>query len=159
MSDTSPAAGESPVEIEPKENKDVSDSSSKNLNQDFDVDPSTGRKVPHKRANEAFLVHQRWLAKQERIKKRKELLSANLPLPPELQGEEEPDFSPMASFAFSMIMAAFVSIFIFLLAGLFIHGDAFWGYRGKWTNWNRYVPVRCWMTDSSDTCWSSHLSN
>ncbi|WFD19614.1 hypothetical protein MCAP1_001848 [Malassezia caprae] len=108
----------------------------------FDVDPSTGRKVPHKKANEAYLVHQRWLEKKARIEKRKQYERENRPLPKELQGVEEPDFSPLANFLFSMVFAAFVSMVIFLLAGLFIQGDLLWGYRGKWTNWHRYVPKR-----------------
>jgi len=109
---------------------------------DFDVDPSTGRKVPHKRANEAYLVHQRWLEKQARIEKRKQYQNENRPLPQELQESEQSDFSSLANFMFSMIAAAFISIVIFLLAGQFVQGDILWGYRGKWSNWHRYVPVR-----------------
>lgn len=107
----------------------------------FDMDPSTGRKVPHKKANEAYLVHQRWLEKQARIEKRKQYRRENRPLSPELQEDEKPDFSPLANFLFSMVLAALFSIVIFLLSGLFIQGDPLWGYRGKWTNWHRYIPV------------------
>lgn len=138
MSHTSHAP---PVASNVSTSRDDDDKTEVDKNKDFDIDPSTGRKVPHKRANEAYLVHQRWLEKQARIEERKKYLRENRPLPPELREAEKPDFSPLANFLFSMIVAAFFSVLMFLLAGLFIQGDLLWGYRGKWTNWHRYVPV------------------
>ena len=59
----------------------------------FDIDPSTGRKVTHKRINKAYLVHQRWLEKQKQIKERKQARAEgrSVPYDPELDEEEDVD--------------------------------------------------------------------
>lgn len=106
----------------------------------FDIDPSTGRKVTHKRINKAYLVHQRWLEKQKQIKERKQARAEgrSVPYDPELDEEEDVPF--LANCLFSLTYTAFVVAIIALFAGQFIHGDFLWGYRGKWTNWRTYFP-------------------
>lgn len=108
----------------------------------YDVDPSTGRKVPHKRINNAYLVHQRWLQKQELIKERKRARAEgkHVPYDPDLDDEDERSFA--ANLILSVFYTAFLAMVIAIFGGLFIHGDALWGYRGKWTNWRTYFPVR-----------------
>lgn len=108
----------------------------------YDIDPSTGRKVPHKRINNAYLVHQRWVEKQERLKLRQKAKAEGRPLPPgdDFDAEEEPSF--VANAIFTTAYAGFVVLVIALLAGQFIHGDFLWGYRGKWTKWQTYFPPK-----------------
>lgn len=98
--------------------------------QKYNIDPSSGRKVPYKKINNAYLVHQRWLEKQRR----------KAECTPHMLDENE-ETSPMANTICTVIMTLFFSLVIGVFAGLFVHGDPLWGYRGKWSNWRTYIPV------------------
>lgn len=106
-----------------------------------DIDPSTGRKVPSKRVNQAYLVHQRWLEKQERIKERAKARAEGRTLEPTDLDEDE-DNAALGNFVCTMFMTAIIVGVLAALSGLFLHNDMLWGYRGKWTNWHNYIPVR-----------------
>lgn len=92
----------------------------------MDTDPSTGRKVPHKKANTPYLVHQRWKEEQER-KEREAKQRGDAPTPPAET---------------SLLRTALGLIVVVLLCGQFFNGDLLYGYRGKWTNWRTYFPPR-----------------
>lgn len=126
----------------PAQKEDVASHSENGTTQLYDVDPSTGRKVPHKRINNAYLVHQRWLEKQERIKERKKARAEgkHVPYDPDLDEEDERSFA--ANLILSVMYTVFLAAMIVIFGGVFIHGDPLWGYRGKWTNWRTYFPVR-----------------
>ena len=98
--------------------------------QKYNIDPSSGRKVPYNKINNAYLVHQRWLEKQRR----------KAECTPHMLDENE-ETSPMANTICTVIMTLFFSLVIGVFAGLFVHGDPLWGYRGKWSNWRTYIPV------------------
>ena len=106
-----------------------------------DVDPSTGRSVPYKKANQPMLVHQRYLAKQARKEELKKARAEGRTLPPS-ELDDFNDDAPIARFFGISFMVAFIAIAIAVLSGLFFAKDPLWGYRGKWTNWHTYIPVR-----------------
>lgn len=90
----------------------------------MDTDPSTGRQVPYKKANQPYLVHQRW--KEEQARKEKE-------------GAERGD-APAPPADSSLFRTALALVAIVLLCGQYFTGDMLYGYRGKWTNWRTYFP-------------------
>lgn len=108
----------------------------------MDFDPSTKRNVPHKMVNNAYFVHKEWRERQERIRARKQARAEGRPVPGGEDEDEEPEFSFVANLILSVSFTAFMAVIIALLAGQFIQGDPLWGYRGKWTNWHTYIPVR-----------------
>ncbi|WFD35335.1 dihydrofolate reductase [Malassezia cuniculi] len=92
----------------------------------MDTDPSTGRKVPYKTANQPFLKHQKWKQEQEEKEKRRaEAIARGEPVP------KEP---------FPLLGVAVLLVIVTLLTGQFLTGDVLFGYRSKWTNWRTYIP-------------------
>ena len=97
------------------------------------MDPSNpARVVPRKKANQPFLVHQKWKAQQE-AKKR-----AN---PSSDGSSNDVDVSAPLSAIGGLFKMAIIGLLIALAAGHFVTGDVLWGYRGKWTKLSTYLPV------------------
>lgn len=104
----------------------------------FDVDPADpARKVPHKRVNNAYLVHQRWLQQQAAKEDKRR----------DTHGFEPSDVGDIIA---SVFLTALAALAIALLAGQYIYGDLLWGYRGKWTNWRARIPVCCVLQSGAD---------
>ncbi|PWN49762.1 hypothetical protein IE53DRAFT_387994 [Violaceomyces palustris] len=119
-----------------------------------DIDPSNpNRRVPKKKANAPFLVHQRWKEEQEAQRRAQALaqgqdFEAEEEKRRERKREEEErkgrERKPSAfvKAAAGLFRYAIMGLAIALLAGQFFAGDALWGYRGKWTKLRTYMPYK-----------------
>ena len=92
-------------------------------------DPSTGRAVQYKRANEPYLAYQHWKEEQER-KNQAEIEERTVPS------------QPKPSLLLALLRVAFFGALLAALIGQFFTGDILFGYRGRWTNWHTYFPPK-----------------
>ncbi|CAO1629401.1 unnamed protein product [Parajaminaea phylloscopi] len=92
-------------------------------------DPSQpGRTVKHKKANSAFLVHQRWKEDQKAQRRAAGKGEDERPL-------EVPSFRIFLKYTLLALLAA-------LALGQFITGDVLYGYEGKWRNPRKWLPTK-----------------
>ncbi|WFD44636.1 hypothetical protein MPSI1_003306 [Malassezia psittaci] len=109
-----------------------------NSDEKRDFDPSLQRSVPSKRANQPYLVHQQYLAKERRKEQVKKAREEGRTLPPSDLDEEES--APLTYFLGLSVVVLVVAIALGSLSGMFFTNDPLWGYRGKWSNWRTYIP-------------------
>lgn len=103
-----------------------------------DVDPADpNRSVPTKKANQAYLVHQRYL-EQQKEKQRKERIAKGLD--PDVEEKVE-EAGPAVIDLGLFFKRLFIGILLWAAAGFFITGSPIWGYRGKWIRMRTYFPV------------------
>ncbi|KAK0553282.1 hypothetical protein OC845_001282 [Tilletia horrida] len=102
-----------------------------------DVDPADpNRSVPTKKANQAYLVHQRYL-EQQKEKQRKERIAKGLD--PDVEEKVE-EAGPAVIDLGLFFKRLFIGILLWAAAGFFITGSPIWGYRGKWIRMRTYFP-------------------
>lgn len=111
-----------------------------------DIDPSNPlRAVPRKKANQPFLVHQKWKEEQE-LRRRKAKQDSNASdgknSNRDAGDRESLDISGFLGFLVAFFRYAIMATAITMAAGQFVAGDAFWGYRGKYLKLRTYLPVR-----------------
>ncbi|KDN52848.1 cytochrome b5 [Tilletiaria anomala UBC 951] len=96
-------------------------------------DPSDPtRKVAAKKANKAYMVHQRW--KEEQIKSGR--------MDPKTGKVTQEPLGPVGKAFFLMLKWSVVGLLLSMAAGQFIAGDPIWGYRGKWVQRKTYLSKR-----------------
>lgn len=108
-------------------------------------DPTRGASEPRKSVTPAYLSHQQWLAQQKRREEREKARAEGRWVPPSNWDDEE-ESAPLGNFICTTFMFGIMAVVFALLSGLFLHNDPLWGYRGKWSNWRTYVPVRGRLT-------------
>ncbi|KAK0537124.1 hypothetical protein OC834_000200 [Tilletia horrida] len=115
-----------------------------------DVDPANPtRTVPKKKANQAYLVHQRYLERQREERRRARIakgMSAEEEEKEELRhqggagGEDSAAGAAAAACCENFVKALFYSLLLLAAAGVFVTGSPIWGYRGKWVRLRTYFP-------------------
>lgn len=109
----------------------------------YDIDPADPtRRVPHKRINNAYYVHQRWLEEQKRKERAREEHKQRVMRGGRKQEDEEETNMTWGNAICSALFTALLAVVMGVLMGMFIHGDPLWGHRSKWTNLRTYFPVR-----------------
>lgn len=112
-------------------------------NSKYDIDPAdTTRRVPHKRINNAYYVHQRWLEEQARKERAREEHKQRVMRGGRKQEDEEETNMTWGNAICSALFTALLAVIMGVLMGMFIHGDPLWGHRSKWINLRTYFPVR-----------------
>ncbi|KAE8269841.1 hypothetical protein A4X09_0g2500 [Tilletia walkeri] len=114
----------------------------KNPENPRDVDPSNPvRSVPTKKANQAYLVHKRYVEKQRQERREKRIAQG---LDPDVDDDAaggqggEPG---AGSVCFERVVKAmFYGFLLWVAAGLFVTGSPLWGYKGKWIRLRTYFP-------------------
>lgn len=97
-----------------------------------------------KKANQPFLVHQRWKAQQAAQSASPDSYTKS---GHSARGKKSAaSTSENAAAIVLRLVGLLVKVLLMgvagaALAGVFVTGDPVWGYRGKWTNLRTYVPV------------------
>ncbi|CAD6956993.1 unnamed protein product [Tilletia laevis] len=112
----------------------------KDPNKPRDVDPSDPvRSVPAKKANQAYMVHKRYLEKQRQERRNQRIAKG---LDPDVEDDDDKSGEPGAGSVCCerMLKAMFYALIASFAAGLFITGSPIWGYNGKWVRFRTYFP-------------------
>lgn len=100
------------------------------------VDPSNpSRTVAYKKANAPFLAHARFKAQEAERRREKRRQKG---LPEDGDEEEEPLELPGPRTVLKWILLTLIAV---LAMGQFVTGDVLYGYKGKWRNPKRWIPV------------------
>lgn len=88
-------------------------------------------------------MHQKWKEEQElRRRKAKQDSSGSTADTGHTSGDEDSsDISGFIRALVTLFRYAIMATAVFMAAGQFVAGDAFWGYRGKYVKLRTYMPV------------------
>ncbi|PWN23175.1 cytochrome b5 [Microstroma glucosiphilum] len=101
------------------------------------VDPSDpSRTVAYKKANTPFLAHARFKAQEAERRREKRRQKG---LPEDGDEEEEPLELPGPRTVLKWMLLILIAV---LAMGQFVTGDVLYGYKGKWRNPKKWIPVR-----------------